>query len=76
MALVMKKGSTYHGIGFLVEHRFYAAKTAIRSVALSIDDLETKLGMDLFHNFPDDIELQFEAESPATPATLSYWPGL
>ena len=42
----------------------------------SIDDLETKLGMDLFHNFPDDIELQFEAESPATPATLSYWPGL
>jgi len=76
MALVLKKGSTYHSIGFLVEHRFYAAKTAIRSVALSIDELETKLGMDLFHNFPDDIEQQFEAESPATPATLSYWPGL
>lgn len=76
MALVMKKGSTYHGIGFLVEHRFYGAKTSMRSVALSIDELETKLGMDLFHNFPDDIEQQFEAESPATPATLSYWPGL
>ena len=76
MALVIKKGSTYHGIGILVEHRFYAAKTAIRSVALSIDELEAKLGMDLFHNFPEDIEQQFEAESPATPATLSYWPGL
>ena len=72
----MKKALAYHGIGFLVEHRFYAAKTAMSSVALSIDELETKLGMDLFHNFPDDIEQQFEAESPATPATLSYWPGL
>ncbi len=76
MALVLKKGSTYHGIGFWVEHRAYAPKTTIRSVALSIDDLEEKLGMNLFHNFPDDIEKQFEAESPAAPATLSYWPGL
>ncbi|WP_455107406.1 DNA/RNA non-specific endonuclease [Porphyromonas sp.] len=76
MALVLKKGSSYHGIGFWVEHRAYSPKTTIRSVALSIDELEEKLGMNLFHNFPDDIETQFEAESPAAPATLSYWPGL
>ena len=76
MALVQKKGSSYHGIGFLVEHREYAKGADIRSVALSIDELEAKLGMDLFHNFPDDIEQQFEAESPKSPGAHSYWPGL
>ena len=76
MALVVKKGSTYHGLGLWVEHRAYGADTPIRSVALSIDELEAKLGFDLFPNFPDDIEKKFEAETPASPDFLSYWPGL
>jgi DNA/RNA non-specific endonuclease len=76
MALVVKKGTTYHGLGIWVEHRAYSADTPIRSVALSIDELEKKLGFDLFPNFPDDIEKQFEAESPASPDFLSNWPGI
>ena len=76
MALVVKKGTPYHGLGIWVEHRAYTADTPIHSVALSIDELEAKLGFDLFPNFPDDIEKQFEAESPASPDFLSNWPGI
>lgn len=76
MALVVKKGATYHGLAFYVEHREYAASTRPSAVALSIDELEGKTGLDLFHNFPDDLEAKFEAETPTSPAFLSTWPGL
>ncbi len=72
MAIVVKKGSEYHGIAFWTEHRGYSRSTSLRSTALSIDELEKKTGIDFFHNFPDEIENKFEAE-----AVGSYrWPGL
>ena len=76
MALVVKKGTTYHGLGIWVEHRSYSSDTPIRSVALSIDELEAKLFFVLIPNFPVAIEKQFEAESPASPDFLSNWPGI
>lgn len=76
MAMVVKKGSTYHGLAFYVEHKEYPKGTRFSSVAMSIDELEGRIGLDLFHNFPDDLEQKFEAEAPTSPAFLSSWPGL
>lgn len=71
MAMVVKKGDAYHGIAFWTEHRKYT-KTSLSSLAISIDELEQRTGIDFFHNLPDDIEQVVEAE------TLSShrWPGL
>ncbi len=71
MAIVVKKGNEYHGIAFWTEHRKYS-HTSLRSVSLSIDELEQKTGLDFFHNFPDEIENKFEAET----ASSHNWPGL
>lgn len=71
MAMVMKKGSEYHGIAFWTEHRKYS-NTNKASLSLSIDELETKLGFDLFPNIPDDIETRVEQETSQS----HRWPGL
>ena len=76
MAMVVKKGNTYHGIAFWLEHKEWDMRTPIKTVTLSIDALEEKLGINLFHNFPDEIEKKFEAEDPANPSTLANWPGI
>ena len=67
IALLAVKGSTYKAIGFWVEHKDYGYNTTptdaqIRSSAMSIDDLETKTGIDFFHNLSDDIENEVEAK--------------
>lgn len=77
MALLLKKGSNYHALGFWVEHRNYSSSERPgRAIALSIDELEQRTGLDFFHNLPDDIEQRVEAEQPTSPAILSLWPGL
>ncbi len=72
MAIVVKKGSEYHGIAFWTEHRKYDKYTSLRSTSLSIDELEKKTGINFFCNFPDKIENKFEAET----ASSFNWPGL
>ena len=76
MAMVVKKGATYHGLAFWLEHKEWDMKTPMMTVAISIDELEKKLGFDLFHNFPDEIENKFEAEDPSDPRVRAYWPGM
>ena len=76
MAMVVKKGATYHGIAFWLEHKEWDMKTPMMTVAISIDELEKKLGFDLFHNFPDEIENKFEAEDPSDPSVRAHWPGI
>ena len=76
MAMVVKKGATYHGIAFWLEHKEWDMKTPMMTVAISIDELEKKLGFDLFHNFPDEIENKFEAEDPSDPSVRAHWPGM
>ena len=51
-------------------------KTPMMTVAISIDELEKKLGFDLFHNFPDEIENKFEAEDPSDSRVRAHWPGM
>ena len=76
MAMVVKKGATYHGLAFWLEHKEWNMKTPMMTVAISIDELEKKLGFDLFHNFPDEIENKFEAEDPSDPRVRAHWPGM
>ena len=76
MAMVVKKGATYHGLAFWLEHKEWDMKTPMMTVAISIDELEKKLGFDLFHNFPDEIENKFEAEDPSDPRMRAHWPGM
>lgn len=63
MALVVKKpNGEYHGLAFWTEHRNYAQTTPLRSLTISIDELERRTGIDFFPNLADDIETQVEAE--------------
>lgn len=65
-----KKKGEYRGIAVYVENKANAEKSLTKSLVMSIDDLEKKLGMDFFHNLPDDIEKAVEA---ANPADDSWW---
>lgn len=71
MALVVRKGDSYHGLAFWTEHRKYT-KTSLRSLTLSIDELEERTGIDFFHNLPDEVEAQVERET----ASSHSWPGI
>lgn len=78
MAIVLQKGSSYKAIAFWMEHKKYGrGKSAqynklVRQHMLSIDELEHKTGLDLFHNLDDTLEQRVESEQPST----RDWPGL
>lgn len=72
MALVCRKGDAYQGLAFWVEHREYERGTRAQKTALSIAELQEKIGLDLFHNLPDEIEQTVEVETPVA----MKWPGL
>lgn len=65
IAVLCEKGETYQAIGFWVEHREDWMKNPttkeLQSCTISIDELETKTGIDFFCNLPDDIEAKVEA---------------
>lgn len=63
MALLAKKGNTYHALGFWAEHtnQPYSAKTdKLGNYVVNIRYIEQQTGLDLFCNLPDDIEQQTE----------------
>lgn len=63
-ALLRLYNGQYNAIGFYLEHRNYVQKKTDKSIALSIDALEEKVGLDFFVNLPDDIEAKVEAADP------------
>lgn len=71
MAIVVKKGGNYQGLAFWTEHRKYS-KTSYRSLAITIDELEEKTGIDFFPNLDDAIEQRIESE----PVSANNWPGI
>ena len=75
MALLAEdRSGKYHAIGFLTEHRKYAkGESNLKSLALSIDDLEDFTGIDFFHVLDDDIEDEVEAYEPDSPDSRRYW---
>lgn len=72
MAVVLKNGNDYHGIGFWTEHLKPSRVNSISSVAKSIDEIEKLTGIDLFPNLENDVEFRVEAEKP----TDYRWPSI
>ncbi|NLZ19655.1 MAG: hypothetical protein GXY24_05250 [Bacteroidales bacterium] len=74
--LAYKKGGNfgsgtgeYTGVGFYFEHRKYEnSDTAIKGQAMSLDALETRLGLDFFVNLPAETQSAVEAKEP-----VSWW---
>lgn len=64
MALLAKKGTSYHAIGFWLEHeKTYPTKNfGFRQYAMTIKELETLTGIDFFPNLPDNLEKKTENE--------------
>ena len=65
-ALLRVYQGNYSAIGFYLEHRKYDNNKVDKSIAVSIDELETLTGEDFFHNLPDAIESAVEAKDPKT----------
>lgn len=74
MAILAQRGDHYQAIAFWVDHTNSAQVDRPRTVAISIDQLEERTGLDLFHNLPDNIETRVEAAHPTD--DLSLWPGI
>ena len=75
MAVLMKKGRSYHAIAFLTEHRSYAKDEHIDQMTLSIRELEQFTGLDFFYHLPDEVENRVEEADPKSPAALRLWWG-
>lgn len=74
-----KKNSTvgysdYMACAVWLKHEVYSSKSVSKQYAMSIDELEKKIGIDLFANLPavigEDAAAKVEAEDPAT---VSWW---
>lgn len=63
MALVNYKNKEYKGLAFWIEHRkdYSPGSIEVDEYAISIDELESKTGINFFPNLPDDIEGAIEA---------------
>ena len=66
--------SGYIACAILLEHKGYGDNNDFKPYAMSIDELEKKIGIDLFANLPaaigEDAAAKVEAEDPAT---VSWW---
>ena len=58
MAILAQRGDHYQSIAFWVEHTRPAEVDRPRSVAISIDQLEKRTGLDFFHNLPDNTHIR------------------
>jgi len=61
--LRLSKDKTYMGLGIYFDNAPNSA-TFFQNLAMSIDELEKKVGVDFFVNLPDDIEKAVEATNP------------
>ena len=69
-ALLRLSGGTYSGAAFWFDNKANSASSIQKSMSMSIDQLEEKVGVDFFVNLPDDKEKDVEAESPAD---VTWW---
>lgn len=67
--------STWAAAAFYTEHKSYSASTSLKSLAMSVDELEEMLGMDFFVNLPAKLgearAADIEAEDPTGSAV--WW---
>lgn len=64
MAILSEKDGVYHAIGFIMSHKDYGTKKpsadVMKTYAVSISELQGRIGKDLFCNLPDSIEVEVE----------------
>ena len=68
--LRLSKDKQYIAVGFYYDN-VPNTDTNVKNQAMSIDDLETKVGVDFFINLPDDVEKSVEAQNPKE--TKLWW---
>ncbi|MDY5858514.1 MAG: DNA/RNA non-specific endonuclease [Porphyromonas sp.] len=72
MAVVLKQGTEYHGIAFWTEHNKPSRVSSVSTLAITIDELEKRTGIDLYPNLGKEIEAKVEADT----YTVFRWPGI
>lgn len=66
--------SKWAAMAFYTEHKSYAKNTTLRSLAMSVDELEELVGVDFFVNLPAEVGESRAAEIEAEdPLTNSVW---
>ncbi|WP_052408973.1 DNA/RNA non-specific endonuclease [Porphyromonas sp. COT-290 OH3588] len=74
MALLLQKGDEYHSIAFWTEHRSYAkGEGNLRDLAISVDELEQRTGLNLFYRLPTSVAQHVEAEDPNGREARRIW---
>ena len=69
-ALLRLSGGTYSGAAFWFDNKANSASSIQKSMSMSIDQLEEKVGVDFFVNLPDDQEKDVEAQDPSD---VGWW---
>ena len=69
-ALLRLSGGDYSGAAFWFDNTANKASSIQKSMSMSIDKLEEKVGVDFFVNLPDDKENDVEAQNPAD---VNWW---
>ena len=69
-ALLRLSDGAYSGAAFWFDNVENKASSIQKSMSMSIDKLEDKVGVDFFVNLPDDKEKDVEAQSPSD---VSWW---
>ena len=69
-ALLRLSGGEYSAVAFWFDNKENKASSIQKSMAMSIDQLEEKVGVDFFVNLPDDKEKDIEAQNPAD---VTWW---
>ena len=69
-ALLRRSGDNYSAAGFWFDNVPNDASSIQKSMAMSIDKLEEKVGVDFFVNLPDEKEKDIEAQDPAD---VAWW---
>lgn len=64
-ALLRLSGGAYSGAAFWFDNVANKASSIQKSMSMSIDELEERVGVDFFVNLPDDREKDVEAQRPA-----------
>ncbi len=60
--------SGFTGLGIWMNNETNNATSITKDMVMSIDDLETKVGVNFFVNLPEDIQAKVEAQSPSEEA--------
>ena len=67
-AILRLASGQYSAVGFWFDNKENTATSIQKSMALSIDELEKKVGVDFFVNLPADTQKEVEAQNPADAA--------